>query len=244
MKKLIIAHRGANKLAHENTLEAFQKAIDVGADMIELDVRKLGDGTLVVYHYELLRGRLIRRLNYSQVLKLSNKSGFCVPTLKQALELIAGKTQLNIELKEKGYEREVLDLALKYFSPEQFVVSSFRGCVVLFCRQKYPQIKAGLIVDIFFSTVYDAVRYVDFSYFVDSLKRREEAVMASDFLVLPKILYNRGFMDRENFNKKTCLIYSVDEDKQIKKYLSRPNVLGIISNRPELALKVASEFNF
>ena len=49
---LIIAHRGASKQAPENTMSAFQRALELGADGIELDVHMSADGYLVVIHDE------------------------------------------------------------------------------------------------------------------------------------------------------------------------------------------------
>src|SRR2546425_4771732 len=47
---VVIAHRGANKFAPENTLAAFRKAVDLGCDYVELDVRRTRDGALVLMH--------------------------------------------------------------------------------------------------------------------------------------------------------------------------------------------------
>ena len=65
--KLIIAHRGAPKLARENTLMAFQKAIDLGADIIELDVRQTKDGELAVFHDQDIGGKKISGLTFAEV---------------------------------------------------------------------------------------------------------------------------------------------------------------------------------
>lgn len=63
MKKLIIAHRGASSLAPENTLAAFQKAMDCGADMTELDVRRSKDKQLMVIHDKKLAAKNAERKN-------------------------------------------------------------------------------------------------------------------------------------------------------------------------------------
>ena len=233
-KKLIIAHRGASRLARENTLEAFQKAIDLGADMAELDVRKTKDNILVVHHDPSVNKQLISNLNWGQVNKLKPE----VPTFEQVLQLAAGKIKLDVEFKEKGYEREVLDLTLKYLNPEQFVITSFKGCVVLSCKNQYSQIKAGLLLEPLLWTIYNSTRYFDFSYFTDSFSCRKEAITASDFLSVSEGLYDKGIMAKEGLYKKLCMIYTVDKDEKIKQYLSKPNVWGVISNYPDIALKI------
>jgi glycerophosphoryl diester phosphodiesterase len=79
MTPLVIAHRGASWELPENTLPAFERAIEVGADFIELDVRARRDGELVVTH-DPPRGRAL-------------------PTLQQAVELTRGRIGLMVELK-------------------------------------------------------------------------------------------------------------------------------------------------
>ena len=210
--------------------------------MVELDVRKLGDGTLVAYHYQLLNGKLVRRLSYGHALELSKKSGYEIPTLEQAFKLMSGKIKVNIELKEKGYEDKVLDLALKYFTPEHIFITSFLCSVVLYCKQHYPQIKTGLLLEPLVFTIYNAVRYVDLSYFIGSLLKKQQASEAADFLSIWENLYDIGIMDEQNFKNKSCLIYPVNRENKIRGYFNRSNVFGIISDRPDLALKIRTKF--
>ncbi|HOH18739.1 MAG TPA: glycerophosphodiester phosphodiesterase family protein, partial [Bacilli bacterium] len=67
-KQYIVAHRGASGLVpHENTLEAFQKAIDVGADCIELDVRKTKDQQIIVIHDDHLLEAVVKETNYADL---------------------------------------------------------------------------------------------------------------------------------------------------------------------------------
>ena len=65
---MVIAHRGASALApHENTLEAFQIAIDLKADMAEFDVRKTSDNILIVFHDGTIDGRKIGDMTYNRI---------------------------------------------------------------------------------------------------------------------------------------------------------------------------------
>ncbi|MFX1329560.1 MAG: glycerophosphodiester phosphodiesterase, partial [Promethearchaeota archaeon] len=81
---LIIAHRGANSIAPENTLKAFQKAIELGADMIEFDVRKTLDDRIVISHdNSLIRitGKLgsIKSMTLEQLRELDFGEGEKIP---------------------------------------------------------------------------------------------------------------------------------------------------------------------
>ncbi len=107
----ITAHRGVCDRAPENTLPAFERAIELGADAVELDVRLTADRVPVVYHYFYLDGRTSHLgpiFNYSfaevceiQVFNPGGEDGciYRISTLADVLEAIAGKTGLEIEVK-------------------------------------------------------------------------------------------------------------------------------------------------
>jgi glycerophosphoryl diester phosphodiesterase len=65
LAKWIIAHRGDHSVEPENSLAAFEAAVNAGADMIEFDVRRLGDGTLVVHHDPETGGRPLGELTFA-----------------------------------------------------------------------------------------------------------------------------------------------------------------------------------
>ena len=114
----IIAHRGAVSFAHENTLEAFEAAVQIGADAVEFDVRRTFDGVLVIHHDATLPGkrRLVANATYEE-LKLSGaRRGYHIPTLEETLHHLCGRIALDIELKEAGFEREGLIVPSRHFS--------------------------------------------------------------------------------------------------------------------------------
>ncbi len=122
----IIAHRGYSDVFPENTLEAFGGAIDIGADYIELDVQRTGDGQIVVFHDgDLLRitgaeGR-IADYSYEELLQMDAGSWFSgsfagahIPTLEEALTLI-GESDLKVylELKDIGQADEFVEAVVE-----------------------------------------------------------------------------------------------------------------------------------
>ncbi len=97
----IIAHRGASKVCgEENTLLSFQRAIDLGCDFVELDVRRLHDGSLVCFHNSTVKGTALNALSLRE---LRERTGLAVPTLQETARLCAGQIGLDVELKEVGY---------------------------------------------------------------------------------------------------------------------------------------------
>lgn len=123
-KLLVCAHRGASNSAPENTISALQKALDAGAEMIELDVQITKDHELVVFHDDTLErttnGKgLIREHTYEELSHLDAGSWFTakyanerIPRFRDAIELLQGKTYLNIEIKpQQASEESARDIA-------------------------------------------------------------------------------------------------------------------------------------
>lgn len=134
-KPLVIGHRGAMGHETENTLASVQKALDLGVDMIEIDVFKISSGELVVFHDQTV-DRLtngpgnIEEYNISDLSRLILDGGHKIPMLQDVLKLIDNKVVLNIELKGANTADKVnhtIDFYTKSrgWSPENFIISSF-----------------------------------------------------------------------------------------------------------------------
>jgi glycerophosphoryl diester phosphodiesterase len=133
----VIAHRGASMAAPENTLEAFALAGRLGADAVELDVRRTRDGALVVHHNpDLADGRVIASMDAADL-------PATVPALGAALDACAGMW-VNVEIKNDPTEPdfdptdsiadETMALLLARGEPERWLISSFRIETVDRCR--------------------------------------------------------------------------------------------------------------
>ena len=110
---LVAAHRGAWRVAPENSIEAIEKAIEMGVDIVEIDVRKTLGGKLILRHGPVL----------------FHPAG--APTLEEALLAAKGKVLLNID-KAFGYFDEVMEIAERTGTVEQIIMkSSLRAHQVL-----------------------------------------------------------------------------------------------------------------
>jgi glycerophosphoryl diester phosphodiesterase len=130
----IIAHRGAHKLAPENSIEAFELALELGANGIELDVRTTSDRVAVVMHdpsIERTTG-LALKVSHATSAEMANArlaNGEGVPTLAEVVERFAGRTALYIELKDRESAREAERTVLS--KPQgKFTFSSFEGAAL------------------------------------------------------------------------------------------------------------------
>lgn len=144
---LIIAHRGAKSLARvENTMEAFQIAIDMKIKMVEFDVRKTKDGKIIVFHNDHIQKIKLNSLTYEALCEQTILEQYHPPLFEDVLKTCTGKIMLDIELKEEGYEAEVLDLLKKYYKPDLYIITSFLDCVIKKVKHLNPAIKVGLLI--------------------------------------------------------------------------------------------------
>lgn len=103
----ILAHRGDTTQAYENTLEAFQAAVDKGADGFEFDIRLSRDGIPVVHHHMMCGDVFIADLDFADIQTIELSSGnniVRIPSLEEVLDTFAGKTYLEIHLQSDTYD--------------------------------------------------------------------------------------------------------------------------------------------
>lgn len=146
-----IAHRGLHdKKAPENSLAAFQNAIDKGYN-IELDVQILSDGTVVVFHDEALsrmtgNDGYLKFLTKEDLKMLTLKdSKETIPTLEEVLDFVAGRTPIIIEVKNKSkvgeLEQKVIDILKDYKG--EYAIASFNPFVLTYFKEHAPKILRG-----------------------------------------------------------------------------------------------------
>jgi glycerophosphoryl diester phosphodiesterase len=236
-KTMIIAHRGASSLARENTIESFKKAIEIGVDMIEFDVRRTKDQALIVHHDELMEGRQVKELTYDEILKMAIGQGFSVPTFEEVLKCTSGKIKLDVEIKEEGYEKEVVELLLKYFKKDQFVMTSFYDSCIRKIKDDYPDIKTGLILGTSKPKNFILTRVLEFF----PHKRCGEA--KADFLVPHRRLLWFGFLNRAKKENKPVFVWTVNDQRRIWKMLHDERIDAIITDRPDLAISLRQKMH-
>lgn len=147
MKKLIGGHRGSPKKAKENTIESFSEAIIDGADFIEFDVRYSKDKKLIIHHNPDLEGNILKEMNYSEIVKLSENKGYKIPLLEDVLNLCKGKIKLDIEIKEPETTLETAEKTLRLFKPEDFIITSFHDSVIVKINNNFKYLKKGILFD-------------------------------------------------------------------------------------------------
>jgi glycerophosphoryl diester phosphodiesterase len=153
----VIGHRGAAALAPENTWPGFDRALEVGVDAIETDVRATSDGVLVLLHDERLDRTTdgtgaVQRTPWSVVRTLDAGSWFAaeysgarVPRLCDTLERYGRRTYLALEIKQPGVERQVLEMVQEHDLLPHVTFTSFDWDVVRRIKSEHSAAKVGFL---------------------------------------------------------------------------------------------------
>ncbi len=142
---LYIGHRGTRTDFDENTINAFEKAIEYGANYIELDVRKTKDGQLIIMHDSTLdrmtygTGRLDNH-NYDELKTIKTKK--CqeqIPLLSEVLKLLKRRIQFMIELKEEHLHDEITKTIKENDLIEESIISGRDIHILKLMKAKLPK---------------------------------------------------------------------------------------------------------
>jgi glycerophosphoryl diester phosphodiesterase len=234
----VFAHRGAKRAAPENTLPAFQKALDMGADGIELDVQCSADGRLMVLHDFTLdhttngRGPL-KNFTAAELTALDagshfspNFAGTPIPTLDQVLDLVSDRCRINVEIKNQEPEggREV-DLVAALIRErdlyDQVIVSSFNPITLIRMRWTDERIALGYL---YYQPVPEALWA---AWFTSLLK--PEAIHPHHALVNEELIH---FANTANCAVNVWTVNDIDEAQR----LTDLGVDAIITDAPDLLI--------
>ncbi len=161
-RPLNFAHRGACKVAPENTLAAFQAAVQLGAEGIEFDVQFSKDKELVVIHDFVLQTKtnglgpvaaktLAELKDLDAGMSFSEEfAGERIPTLQEVFDAVGDALLLNIELKSQslsgeGLAEATVELVEKNHLTDRVVVSSFQPFIIDRVRKLNPRVPTGLL---------------------------------------------------------------------------------------------------
>lgn len=215
---LKIGHRGAKAYKTENTIESFSKAIELGANAIEFDVRRSKDAQLIISHDDNL-GKVYGKdvpVNEATLRELKQLTDNRIATLEEGLRFIGGKVEkILVELKEAGYEKDVLDLITKENLRERVIVVSFLEEALSRVRDLDTTIETGLI-------------------YTKPKKPIETAVkLNAQYLVaLYRFTHRRDIAKAHKSNLKV-IVWTVNTKKDAQEYVAK-DVDGIASDKPDI----------
>jgi glycerophosphoryl diester phosphodiesterase len=226
MSALVVAHRGASAGAIDNSLDAFARAIDLGADMVELDVRRTADDQLIAFHNASVRGRRIGVLTRAEI---GAATGHVPPLLHDVLELTRGRIGLDVELKEGGYVARVL--ASLDGTPD-VVVTSFLDAVVAETKRLAPELRAGLLVGV------GRTRQVVKTRLSELSPVPRARACGADLVAMHHALATLGALRRVAEAGFPVFVWTVNDEPQLRRFLADPRVEAVITDVPAKALSL------
>lgn len=231
----IFAHRGARAVTPENTLFAFQKALDMGVDGIELDVQASSDGVLFVMHdfglertstgTGLLTAHTAAELDTYDAGSYFGAAftGAHIPTLEQVLDLVGDRCLVNVEIKNLDWDggREVEPLVTtiqRRRLHDQVIVSSFNPIALIKMRWLDPSIPLGLLYKL------DLPIYLRRAWF--------GPLIAPEAMHPHHSLVDEAFMARARSQGQFVNTWTVNDPEEARR-LARLGVDVIISDVPD-----------
>lgn len=228
---LLLGHRGARHAAPENTIAAFELALQHGCDGFEFDVRLTLDQCAIICHDPKYNGRAVHENTYEQLTgddaahagALLTARGAVppmepLPRLEEVMEIFAPRAWLDIELKVPGLEQVTLGLVKQWAPAHGVLVSSFLPEVITACAECDSETPLGLICDS-----------------GEQLARWETLPVS---VVLPhRKLLDRKLLEELQVAGRRVMVWTVNDEHALRAY-AEWGVDGLISDDTELLGRV------
>ena len=227
------AHRGASSTALENTLFAFQTAVQVGADGIECDLRESRDGYLMIFHDPTLKRLANLPLSIKQLTRadiaqidIGSASGFRtarIPTLADLIAKIKPPTLLNLEIKQ-ATPQKILATVYQYHAQDRVIISAFDYRCLIRIRALDSAIAIGYLVD----------DRVTASILKQAEHLRARALHLSKKWATPRVV------EQVHRAGLQLSLYTVNDPDEMVRYINM-GVDGLFTNDPERLAKLKGE---
>lgn len=226
---LKIARRGASGYCPENTMSAFEKALEIGCDVIEFDIHKTKDGRIIVMHDENVARTTdglgnIRDLTLKEIKMFHEPNGESVPTLQGVFDLLKNKKKMMLDIKDQDMEKEVIQLISDSDLEEYVIVDSDFPDVIKKIKTMNPKIHVylgGVTKGNFKNIIHDAQK------------------IGAEMIKVQNILVNEGMVNEAHNNRIGIYVWGAEEASDIKKMLDL-NVDAIVCDFPDKIPSVES----
>ncbi len=221
---LRVGHRGARAYAPENTLMSFKKAMEIGVDAVELDVRKTKDNQLVVIHDADVKRTtngegLVSELTLKEIKGFSAAGGEKIPTLQEALDFLDKKVKVFIELKEAGVEEQVLSKVNERGLGKSVVIVSFLEDALKKVRELDKGIEIGLI----------------YAKHKNPVKAALE--LKANYLLAFYRFTHTANVQKAHQNGLKVIVWTINKPEEVEEYAAK-GVDGIASDKPDILMRV------
>jgi glycerophosphoryl diester phosphodiesterase len=221
---LRVGHRGARAYAPENTLTSFKKALEIGVDAVELDVRKTKDNQLVVIHDANVKRTtdgegLVSELTLKEIKGFSAEKGEKIPTFQEALDFLDKKVKMFIELKETGVEEQVLSKVNERGLEKNVVIVSFLEDALKKVRELDKDIETGLI----------------YAKHKNPVKAALE--LKANYLLAFYRFTHTVNVQKAHENGLKVIVWTINKSEEVEEYAAK-GVDGIASDKPDILMRV------
>lgn len=239
LSPLVCAHRGRSGVFPENTMAAYEAAVEVGADFMELDVRRTADGEIVCIHDPTVDRTTdgsgeVAEMTLAEVQALDAGSwigdeftGERVPLLRQVLEQIAPRLVVDIEIKQREIADQVARMVQETGSVRRVTVVSFDLDDLRTAKATEPALACGLIT----SGPEDDVPLPERSLIEAALECGANFISCSHRSVTPTLVRECHLMGL------ALMAWTMDEPEDLQRMIDL-QIDGLVSNFPERALEM------
>lgn len=236
---LISAHRGGGEHAPEATYEAFEHSVTTGAEYVEFDIRRTRDGALVVYHDARAGAggnggnggrRRVAQLEYAELCDLA---GYRVPLVADVMQLLAGHAAGHLDLKETGYEDEVVDLAVAILGRDNFVATTLEDSSVAAIKRSFPRVRTALSLGRDLRGI-PASRWPGIRA-SELFPLSRVRACGADWVAVNYKLARLGVLRACRRSGIGVMVWTVDSDRLIDRFVGDRHVDVLITNRPRHA---------
>jgi glycerophosphoryl diester phosphodiesterase len=204
----------------------FATAVASGAEYAEIDIRRTGDGELVVRHDPEVNGTVLADASYAEVCAAV---GHRVPRVREAMESIAGRVRGHLDLKEQGIERDTVTAALEVLGPGNFVVTTRHAASIVAIKSTFPDVLTALSVG---RRVWDRGALRD----VAPLARLRAC--GADWIAVDHRLARLGVLRQCAREGIPAMVWTVNAEPLMRRFLADPRVSVLVTDHPGQAVRL------
>jgi glycerophosphoryl diester phosphodiesterase len=224
-------HRAGEWQGESNLTNVVREAVHRGVTYIEFDVRRTRDGILVVWHDEVLPSGM--RLSEATWDQYVSEVGGLAHSVREVIFAGKGRVKLHVDLKEMGYERELLDLLLSETEANSFVITTLESKSIREIKHLHPEVRCGLSLgrDLGGSNPFRFL-WVRLGELFPGIR---VARCRADFLAVNQHLARVSVLRYCNRHGIPAWVWTVDDVGRMAKFMMCPNVEVVVTNRPRLS---------
>jgi glycerophosphoryl diester phosphodiesterase len=232
LSPLIDAHRGECGTPGLTAADRYSRAIAMGVDYVEIDVRRTSDGVYVNFHDD--RTPSDHEIHVLRYAALKRELGAELLTVDEVIGLVDGKVGLHVDLKEGGQEVEVVKYIQARCMGGEVVFTTGGDVAVRAIKEQVPQARAGLTLgdDLEGAPPWRYLRVRLSELFPGRRLRRSRA----DFTAVHKRLAEVRVLDYCARAHMAAWVWTVDDEVEIDRFMRDPRVMVLITDRPDIAL--------